>query len=96
MSAKLSQFLIELASDARRLDNFLADPRAALDTATLSRDERKAVLAGDSARLRQAFGAGAGGKGGIRKTRKGKGKRKSVKKQPARKKVSRGRRSGRR
>ena len=94
MSAKLSQFLIELASDARRLDNFLADPRAALDNAKLSRDERKAVLAGDSARLRQAFGAGAGGKGGIRKTRKG--KRKSVKKQPARKNVSRRRRSGRR
>ena len=47
MSAKLSQFLIELASDARRLDNFLADPRAALDNAELTPDERKAVLAGD-------------------------------------------------
>lgn len=93
MSANLSKFLIELASDAARLDLFLADPRGTLDCAPLSKAERAAVLAGDSARLRLVFGAGAGGLGGIRKTKRV--PKKGDRKKPAKKKAP-GKRGSRR
>jgi len=64
--------------------SFAADPHAVLDERELSDDERDAVLAGDSARLRRVLGAPIGGKGAIRiKKKKGGRKKTSRKKRPA-------------
>ena len=78
MNENLVNFLVDLASDPGLMASFAADPQSALDAASLSADERAAVLARDSATLRRAIGAGDGGKGGIRikKKKKPAGKKK--------------------
>jgi len=84
MSENLVNFLVDLASDRHRMASFAADPHAVLDDTELSADERDAVLAGDSARLRRAIGGPVGGKAAIRiKKKKGGRKKTSRKKRPA-------------
>jgi hypothetical protein len=91
MSESLSSFLVDLASDPNQMARFLADPARVMDAAGLSAEERAALLARDSTRLRGALGAsliewkcgvaggrrkGGGKKGGARKgARKGGGKK---------------------
>jgi hypothetical protein len=82
MNENLVNFLVDLASDRHRMASFAADPHAVLDDTALSADERDAVLAGDSARLRRALGAPVGGKGSIRVKKKAGRKKTSGKKRP--------------
>lgn len=70
MSQNLSNFLVDLASDPGRMASFAANPVSELDGAPLTPEERAAVLAGNSAGIRRALGAQAGGNGGIRKKKK--------------------------
>jgi hypothetical protein len=56
MSENLGSFLVDLASDADALARFMADPRAVLRHAHLSRDEKAALAARDSRRVMDAFG----------------------------------------
>jgi hypothetical protein len=86
MSEHLSSFLVDLACDRSRMVAFAADPHAVLDGTRLSDDERAAILAGDSARLRKAMGDGGGGKGGIRIKKKPGAPKPVKKKRPAGKK----------
>ncbi|OLC43586.1 MAG: hypothetical protein AUH43_20350 [Acidobacteria bacterium 13_1_40CM_65_14] len=91
MSESLSSFLVDLASDPNQMARFLADPARVIDAASLSAEERAALLARDSVRLRGALGAslvewkcgvaGGGRKGGGKKggARKGGGKKGSSK-----------------
>ena len=58
MTEKLSDFLIDLATDPDRMSRFAADPEGELDRAGLTADERAAVLTRDSSRLRRALHAG--------------------------------------
>jgi hypothetical protein len=58
MSERLKTFLVGLASDPERMSRFVVDPAGELDGAGLSPDEKAAVLARDSARLRRALGVG--------------------------------------
>ncbi len=59
MSGNLRDFLVELASSSDLMAQFAADPAGVLDRAGLPADERAAVLARDSDRLRRALGASA-------------------------------------
>jgi hypothetical protein len=58
MSDRLSNFLIDLATDSDLLARYTADPAGELERAHLTAVERAAVLTGNSARLRQALGVG--------------------------------------
>jgi hypothetical protein len=55
MSRDLSDFLIELGSDPARSAQFAADPGGDVALAGLSREERLAVLSGDSQAIRAAL-----------------------------------------
>lgn len=59
MSGSLKDFLVNLASSTTLMSEFAADPAGVLDRAGLSPEEKAAVLARDSDRLRAALGASA-------------------------------------
>ena len=59
MSGNLRDFLVELASNPDLMTEFAADPARVLDRTGLAADERAALMARDSDRLRRALGAGA-------------------------------------
>jgi hypothetical protein len=59
MSGSLRDFLVNLASSTTLMSEFAADPAGVLDRAGLSPEEKAAVLARDSDRLRAALGASA-------------------------------------
>jgi len=56
MSDRLTMFLVNLATDPDRLQEFARDPGGALDAAGLTAEERAAVLSRDTAVVRQALG----------------------------------------
>lgn len=59
MTGGLKDFLVRLAADPGYLARFSQDPVSVLDEAGLTDEERAAVLARDSGRLRSALGASA-------------------------------------
>ena len=59
MSGRLRDFLVELASSSDLMTQFAADPAGVADRAGLTADEKEALLARDSDRLRRALGASA-------------------------------------
>jgi len=86
MSEILRDFLIDVATDPDRAIRFAADPAAELDRLDLTSDERAALLARDSARLREALGAARKGGANVVMHKKKKGKRKGAGKKPTVKK----------
>jgi hypothetical protein len=56
MGENLSDFLIDLGSNPDRTARFTADPTGELDASCLTIDERMAVMAGDSQRIRDLLG----------------------------------------
>jgi hypothetical protein len=85
MSEILRDFLIDVAVDPDRAIRFAADPAAELDRLNLTSEERAALLARDSARLREALGAARKGVANVISQKK-KGTRKGARKKPAVKK----------
>lgn len=57
VSETLTDFLVDLASDADRMQAFLANPAQMLDQSTLSAEEKAAVLTRNSSEIRRAMGA---------------------------------------
>lgn len=56
MSDRLTNFLVSLATDPDKLQQYAQDPTAALDAAGLTAEEKAAVLSADTARVRSALG----------------------------------------
>ena len=56
MSDRLTDFLVNLATDPDKLQQYAADPGASMDAAGLTPEERTAVLSRDTATIRQAMG----------------------------------------
>lgn len=59
MSGRLRDFLVELASSSELMTQFAADPAGVADRAGLTAEDKAALLARDSDRLRRALGASA-------------------------------------
>jgi hypothetical protein len=57
MSDNLNDFLIALASDPDQMARFTIDPEGEFEKASLTPDERAAILANDPERLRSVLGA---------------------------------------
>jgi hypothetical protein len=66
MSERLSDVLIDLASDPMRLARFAANPEGVLAHLQLSGEERAALIAGDAEGLRTALAAASDAGGGIK------------------------------
>ena len=56
MSDRLTNFLVTLATDPDKLQQYAQDPNGALDAAGLTAEERAAVLSKDNAMVRSALG----------------------------------------
>ncbi len=57
MSENLKKFLVDLASDPKRMRRYAVDPAGELDGAGLSADEKAAILGRDARDLRRALNA---------------------------------------
>jgi hypothetical protein len=83
----LRDFLIDVAVDPDLAIRFAADPAAEIDRLDLTNEERAALLARDSARLREALGAarkGAANVVSLKKSGTKKGTKKKAKGKKAR------------
>jgi hypothetical protein len=56
MSYRLTDFLVDLATDPARRSRYEQDPRGELDRAGLETEDKEALLSGDSSRVRRALG----------------------------------------
>jgi hypothetical protein len=56
MSKRLTDFLIRLSTDPRQSEQFEADPVGTMDAASLSAEERKAVLSRNPDAIRRELG----------------------------------------
>lgn len=56
MSRRLTDFLIQLSTDAQRLERFEADPNGTMDAAGLSAEERQAVISRNPDVIRKQLG----------------------------------------
>jgi hypothetical protein len=86
MNENLSDFLIDVASDPSRLASFAADRAGELDRSSLTAEEREAILAGDTARIRYMLAGSNGGDGIMSKGGRRKGSKKKATKAPTKKK----------
>jgi len=61
-SKTITDYLVELADDPARLDEYLEDPERALASAGLATEDRAALRSGDLLRVREAVTAASGGR----------------------------------
>ena len=56
MRKRLAEFLIQLSSDPKKLDQFQGDPHGVMEAAGLSPEDQQAVLSRNPSSLRQQLG----------------------------------------
>lgn len=86
MSETLTDFLVDLASDADRMQAFLANPAQLLDQSALSGDEKAALLTRNGDAIRRAMGPMTAADSGLQLEKKAPVKKKGSKKKGGKKK----------